>query len=367
VNIAILYGTRPEIIKLNLVIRRLQSIPNIKLFKVWTGQNYDTNLSDNFFQCFPHASPTHYLECCSTTAVQFVGSVIQKMDDFLAMHPVDAVLVFGDTNSCLGVYAARRRGIPIIHLEAGNRSFSRRVPEEVNRGIVDWLSDLNICVSESARQNLIREGYDPRFVINAGTPMREILDEYSLQINSSSILDQLGLATNSYILVSLHREEVVDDSNNLSKILNSILNIAKKNNKKVVLSLHPRTKERLGESILDEEIILMPPMNFFDYISSQKQAYVVISDSGTISEEAAIGCFPAVMMRLFHERIEAIDDGIITLGGVTEEHLELAIDTAILFKENTSSNNDYLRTNFSTSVVRSMIGYISSIHAKNKL
>lgn len=366
-NIAIIYGTRPEIIKLNLVIKRLLLMPNINLLKVWTGQNYDANLSNNFFECFPHASPTHFLDCRTESAVQFVGSVIQKMDDFLSSYPVDAVVVFGDTNSCMGVYAARRRGVPIIHLEAGNRSFSRRVPEEVNRGIVDWLSDLNICVSESARQNLIREGYDPRFVINAGTPMREIFDEYRPQINASSILAKLGVASNSYILVSLHREEVVDDLNNLSKILDSIVNTAEKRGKKVVLSLHPRTRERLGGIIFDREILSMPPMNFFDYISAQTQAHVVVSDSGTISEEAAIGCFPAVMMRLFHERIEAIDDGVITLGGLTEMQLDLAIDTAILFRDAKPTNNDYLRTNFSTSVVRSMIGYISSIHAKNRL
>lgn len=319
-------GTRPEIIRLSRVIAILNHSTNHVL--VYTGQNYDWTLSGIFFQELGVSQPNHYLEAAGKNAAITIGNIIIHIDAVLEAENPDAVLVLGDTNSCLAVLPAKRRKIPIFHMEAGNRCFDMRVPEEINRRIVDHLSDINLCYSERARQNLIAEGFPPDRVMKTGSPMKEILDYHRASIAASNVLERFALVRDSYFTVSLHREENIEDSLHLESIVGGINSIADKYAMPIVFSVHPRTRKRLDESrsSLHELVRTVPPLGFFDYVALQKDAFCTISDSGTITEESSILGFPAVTVRDTHERPEGMDEGAVIMTGFRSQRILEAVE-----------------------------------------
>ena len=320
-------GTRPEIIKLHRVIQELdQHVSNIF---VHTNQNYDYELSEIFFKDLSIRKPDYFLGAAGKNAAHTIGNVISKTDDLLEVECPDAFLILGDTNSCFSAIAAKRRKIPIFHMEAGNRCFDIRVPEEINRKIIDHISDINLTYTEHARRYLIAEGLRPDMVIKTGSPMKEVLDYYQPQINGSKILDRLKLKSNRYFVVSAHREENIDSDINFKSLLMSLRAIAKKYDFPMIVSTHPRTRNRLenlGLKDLDFRLIFIKPLGFYDYVKLQKSARCVISDSGTITEESSILNFPAVMIRQAHERPEGMDEGSVIMCGLKAERILESID-----------------------------------------
>lgn len=323
-------GTRPEIIKLSRVIAELDR--HVDHVLVHTGQNFDYELNEVFFRELAIRKPDHYLEAAGSNAAETIGNVITKADRVLAeVHP-DAVLLYGDTNSCLAVIAAKRRQIPVFHMEAGNRCFDQRVPEEINRKIVDHLSDINMPLSEHARRYLLAEGLRPETVIKTGSTMGEVLAHYRPGIEGSDVLARMKLAPNDYFVVSLHREENVDYEGNFQNLLQALNAIARTYGKRLIVSTHPRTRKRLealGQVDLDTRIEMMKPLGFFDYVHLQSRALCVVSDSGTLTEEASILGFPGVMVRQAHERPEGMDEGTVIMSGVDPERILQAIATNI--------------------------------------
>lgn len=322
-----LVGTRPEIVKLSRVIAELDRHLNHLL--VHTGQNFDYELNEIFFQQLEVRRPDYFLAAAGETPAQTIGNVIAKFDEVLAAEEPDAMLVLGDTNSSLAVIAAKRRKIPIFHMEAGNRCFDQRVPEEINRKIVDHTSDINLVFSEHARRYLLAEGIRPETVIKTGSPMLEVLNYYQPKIEASDVLTRLELQPSAYVVVSAHREENVDNEENFANLLESLNAIVTRYDMPVIVSTHPRTRKRLESldiSGLDPRIRFLKPLGFLDYVKLQQKAFCVVSDSGTITEESSILGFPAITIRQAHERPEGMDEATLIMSGLQPESVLAAIE-----------------------------------------
>ena len=320
-------GTRPEIIKLSRVIYELDGHLNHVL--VHSGQNYDYELNEIFFKDLGIRKPDYFLEAVGFNLAHTIANVIAKSDDVMEKERPDALLLLGDTNSCLASIAAKRRKIPIFHMEAGNRCFDLRVPEEINRKIVDHISDINLTYTEHARRYLLSEGIRPETVIKTGSPMQEVLTYHSSQVERSEVLANLEIEKGHYFVVSAHREENVDDETNLSNLIETLQVIAKRFDMPIIVSTHPRTRKRFeqrGVIGFDERIHFLKPLGFFDYINLQKNAFCVISDSGTVTEESSILNFPAVTIRQAHERPEGMDEGTLIMCGLEANQVVKCIE-----------------------------------------
>ena len=320
-------GTRPEIIKLSRVMYEIEKY--MELVIVHTGQNYDYELNEVFFNDLNVRKPDHFLNAVGDSVAETIGNIIAASDNVMALEKPDALILYGDTNSCLSVISAKRRKIPIFHMEAGNRCFDQRVPEEINRKIVDHLSDINLPLTEHARRYLISEGLRPETVIKSGSPMKEILEHYRENILKSKVLESLKLESGKFFVVSAHREENIDSEENFGNLLASLTAIAKKYDMPLIISTHPRTRkklEELGPQKFDSRLHFMKPLGFFDYVKLQIEARCVISDSGTITEEASILNFPAITIRQAHERPEGMDEGVLIMTGLTPDRVLQSID-----------------------------------------
>jgi UDP-N-acetylglucosamine 2-epimerase len=314
-------GTRPEIIRLSRVIAKLDQYCNHRL--VHTGQNYDTELNDVFFHDLEIRAPDVFLRAAGDSAAETIGKVIIEVDRLLSQDRFDAFLVLGDTNSCLAAIAAKRRKVPIFHMEAGNRCFDQRVPEEINRRIVDHVADINLTYSSIAREYLLAEGLPADQVIKIGSPMREVLSHYHSKIERSDALARLGLQQYHYVLVSAHREENVDEEGGLRRLFEALNTIADRYREPVIVSTHPRTRKRIEDCnlILGPWVKLLKPFGFLDYINLQVNARAVLSDSGTITEESSILNFPALNIREAHERPEGMEEGAVMMTGFNVDRI----------------------------------------------
>ena len=359
-------GTRPEIIKLSRVIAELEE--NVEHILVHTGQNYDYELNEIFFNDLRVKKPDHFLNCVGDTTAETIANIISKSDKIIEQVQPDAVLLYGDTNSCLSVISAKKRQVPIFHMEAGNRCFDQRVPEELNRKIVDHLSDINMPLTEQARGYLISEGIRPETIIKTGSCMKEILNFYKSEISESQVLKNLELKKDNYFIVSIHREENVDYKSNLENLLHSLNAVAEKYRLPMIVSTHPRTKNRIeqldGELKVNPLINFMKPMGFFDYIKLQQEAKCVISDSGTITEESSIIGFPAIMIRKAHERPEGMDEGTLIMSGLEKERVLESINVMVSQNKKFTSNiiKDYDVDNVSIKVTRIILSYIDYVN-----
>jgi UDP-N-acetylglucosamine 2-epimerase (non-hydrolysing) len=360
-------GTRPEIIKLSRVISELDR--HVTHILVHSGQNYDHELNGIFFSELCIRKPDYFLEAKGESVAHFIGNIIAKADDVLVKEQPDALLLLGDTNSCLAAIAAKRRKIPIFHMEAGNRCFDLRVPEEINRKIVDHISDINMTYTEHARRYLLAEGLSPETVIKTGSPMKEVLKYYRKQIDASDALKRLDLQQGAYFLVSAHREENVDSDVNFSNLLHSLSAIAERYNQPVIVSTHPRTRKRLEEKSvagLNNHIHFLKPLGFPDYVQLQMKAACVISDSGTITEESSILGFPAVTIRQSHERPEGMDEGTLIMCGLEAEMVMKSLEVVMsqwaehhgLFR----TVEDYNVDNVSHKVLRIILSYTDYVN-----
>ena len=327
IKVMTIVGTRPEIIKLCRVISELDI--HTEHILVHTGQNYDYELNEIFFQDLGIRKPDHFLNAAGQTVAQTIGNVIARSDEIMERVQPDAVLLYGDTNSCLSVISAKRRKIPVFHMEAGNRSFDQRVPEEINRKIVDHLSDINMPLTEHARRYLLAEGLRPETVIKTGSPMKEVLSYYMSKIEGSDVLERLQVQPGEYFVVSTHREENVDNEENFRNLLASLRLITKHYGMPLIVSTHPRTRKKIEEMNFNDSdplIRFLKPLGFFDYVKLQMNAFCVVSDSGTITEESSILNFPAVTIRQAHERPEGMDEGTLIMCGLKKERVLEAID-----------------------------------------
>jgi len=360
-------GTRPEIIKLSEIIKKADKYFDHVL--VHTGQNYDYELNEVFFQELNIKKPDYFLNVVSGNLGQTLGNVIAKSYDLISVIKPDAVLVLGDTNSCLSVLSAKRLKVPVFHLEAGNRCFDENLPEEINRRIVDHISDVNLCYSEHARNYLNFEGVNRERTYVVGSPMAEILTKSKVQIESSDILIKLGLIEKKYILLSAHREENIDNESNFMSLMTSINELAERYGIPVIYSLHPRSKKIIENRnfVFHKNVIKSSPFGFFDYNKLQKYAYCVISDSGTIAEEASFFKFPAVSIRTSTERPEAIDKGNFVIGGINGKSIMQAIDLAVSLNENNEFGSDvpdYSDINQSLKVLKIIQSYVEIVNIK---
>jgi len=360
-------GTRPEVIKLSRVIAELDR--RVTHVLVHTGQNYDYELNQIFFEELGIRKPDHFLDCAGRTAAETIGNVISRSDRVLAKEKPDALLLLGDTNSCLAVIAAKRRKIPVFHMEAGNRCFDERVPEEINRRLVDHASDINLPYTEHARRYLLAEGVRPETVIKTGSPMREVLQHYAPRIRRSRILRTLGLAAGRYLVVSAHREENVDNPRNLRGLLESLDAAAKRYGRKIIFSTHPRTRARIAGISSTRgagKIEFLKPLGFLDYIKLQMNAYCVLSDSGTLTEESSILGFPAVMVRQAHERPEGMDEATVIMADLKPARVLDAIDLAVAHyagrKQPFRMVTDYTADNVSRKVARIILSYTDYVN-----
>jgi UDP-N-acetylglucosamine 2-epimerase (non-hydrolysing) len=336
---------------------------------VHTGQNFDYELNAIFFLQLQIRKPDYFLNTAGKTAAETIANVISKSDDVFSSENPDAVLIYGDTNSCLSVIAAKRRKIPIFHMEAGNRCFDLRVPEEINRKIIDHLSDINMVISEHARRNLINEGIPQDRIFKIGSSLTEVLNHYENGITGSDILEKTGLNKNDYIVFSIHREENVDSDVNLKILIDAINTISVEFSKKIIVSMHPRTRKRyesMGYSNLNTNIVFMKPFGYFDYIKLQQNAFCVISDSGTITEESSILKFPAVTVRQSQERPEGMDEGTVIMTGLDIGNILDSIRVAVRhFKESDDpyeTVQDYLAKNVSRKVVKIIFSYTNFVN-----
>ncbi|MDP1620463.1 MAG: UDP-N-acetylglucosamine 2-epimerase (non-hydrolyzing) [Hylemonella sp.] len=323
-------GTRPELIKMSRVIAEFDRHTQHVL--VHTGQNYDYELNQVFFDDLEIRKPDHFLEAVGDNAAQTIARVIEKADEVLASEQPDAVMLYGDTNSCLAVIAAKRRKVPVFHMEAGNRCFDQRVPEELNRKVLDHLSDINLVLTEHARRYLIAEGIRPETIIKTGSHMREVLDHYMSKIQASDVLQRVQLEQGRYFIVSAHREENVDSEENLRDLLNTLNALADTYDLPVIVSTHPRTRKRLDALSgvePDARIQFMKPFGFCDYIRLQMESMCVISDSGTITEEASLLNLPAITIRNAHERPEGMDAGTLIMAGLKKERVLDAVRVTV--------------------------------------
>lgn len=362
-------GTRPEIIKLAQTLKELDKYCDHII--VHTGQNFDYELNEVFFNDLELRKPDYFLNAVGDTLAQTIGNIIAKSDEVMEKEQPDAVLLYGDTNSCLSIISAKRRKIPIFHMEAGNRCFDERVPEEINRKIVDHLSDINMVLTEHSRRYLEKEGVKPETIIKTGSSMKELFDLYNEKIEKSQVLSKLNLEKGKYFVVSSHREEVVDTPQNLIDLIDSLNALVEKYNYPVIFSTHPRTKKRLNalpEIKINEKINFSKPFGFFDYIALQKNAFCTLSDSGTITEESSILKFPAVTIRNAHERPEGNDEGTLIMCGYKKDRVLKAVDVVTQqCKENplsTSIVKDYDADNVSKKVVRIILSYTDYVNEK---
>ena len=359
-------GTRPEIIKMSALIAEVDK--HFQNILVHTGQNYDYELNEVFFEDLGVRKPDYFLEAAGNNAAHTIGNVITKADEVFEKENPDALLIYGDTNSCLATISAKRRKIPIFHFEAGNRSFDLRVPEEINRKIVDHISDINFTLTEHARRYLIMEGLRPDKIFKTGSHMYEVIEKSKEKINSSKVLTELKLQKNNYFLVSVHREENVDDNKNFQSLIKILDHVSEKYEKEIIVSTHPRTRQELDKTNLSNsnKIKFMKPFGFFDYINLQKNAFCVLSDSGTITEESSILKFPAINIRNSHERPEGMDYGSVIMTGINPKRVIESIDLTVNhFKTDPESFveiNDYKNMKVSKQVLRIIISYIDSVN-----
>jgi len=360
-------GTRPEIIKMSRVISELDSHTDHVL--VHTGQNYDYELNQVFFEGLGVRQPDHFLGAAAETAAATIGRIIEKSDDIMAREKPDALLLYGDTNSCLSVISAKRRKIPVFHLEAGNRCFDERVPEELNRKVLDHLSDINLVLTEHSRRYLIEEGIRPETIIKTGSNMREVLDYHQSDIMKSPVLEKLNLEENKYFIVSMHREENVDSVQNLKFMVDSLNALAQTYEVPVIVSTHPRTQkmiDNLDELEVDQRVQFLKPFGFHDYIRLQIGALCVISDSGTITEEASMLNLPAVTIRNVHERPEGMDVGTLIMSGLKRDYVLDAVRVVLshhnLERRTFPRIQDYESPSASKQILRIVLSYTGYVN-----
>ena len=368
-KVVTIVGTRPELIKLSRVIAELDRVADHVL--VHTGQNYDYGLSEVFFEQLEIRRPDRFLEAAGETAAETIGQVIARADGVLAEEAPDAVLLLGDTNSCLAAIAAKRRRIPIFHMEAGNRSFDQRIPEETNRKIVDHLSDINLTYTEHARRYLLAEGLDPARVIKTGSPMREVIEHYRRGIDGSTVLRDLGVEPGGYIVASAHREENVDDPDRLTRLLEALAAVAERWRRPVLFSTHPRTRQRLdtldASAGSPEGLRFLEPLGFLDYVRLQSESFCVLSDSGSLTEEASLLGFRAITLREAHERPEGMDEATVLMSGLGAERLVQAVEMATAAGAPGPGEmrvvGDYRVENVSRKVARLILSYVDYVNA----
>jgi UDP-N-acetylglucosamine 2-epimerase len=359
-------GTRPELIKMSRVIAELDK--HTKHVLVHTGQNYDYELNQIFFDDLQIRKPDYFLGAVGDTAAQTIGQVIIKSDEIFEIERPDAVLLYGDTNSCLAVISAKRRKIPVFHMEAGNRCFDQRVPEELNRKVLDHLSDINMVLTEHARRYLIAEGIRPETIIKTGSHMDEVLHYYMPSIEKSEVVERLGLHPGKFFIVSAHREENVDTPENLTDLVATLNLLATTYGYPVIVSTHPRTRKRLDALGLTETHSLIDfakPFGFFDFIKLQMQATCVISDSGTITEEASLLNLPAITIRYAHERPEGMDEGILIMAGL--KPLEVLNAVRVICEQHAAYGAmrpvaDYVSSNVSRKIARLVLSYTGYVN-----
>lgn len=361
-------GTRPEIIRLSRVLMALDQSEAIEHVIVHTGQNYDYELNQIFFEDLGLRKPDCFLEAAGKTATETVGNILIKIDPLLEEIKPDAFLVLGDTNSCLCAIPAKKRQIPIFHMEAGNRCFDQRVPEETNRKIVDHTSDINLTYSDIAREYLLREGLPADRIIKTGSPMFEVLNHYLPQIKSSDVLSRLNLEEGKYFVVSSHREENINSEKNFQGLMDSLNAIAEKFGYPIIVSTHPRTQNMIDQKKVEmrPEIQFLKPLGFHDYNALQMRSYAVLSDSGTISEESSILNFRALNIRDAHERPEAMEEASVMMVGMNSERIMQALTQVQQQKIATERNyrqvSDYSMPNVSEKVVRIILSYTDYVN-----
>lgn len=360
-------GTRPELIKMSRVIAEFDQ--HTRHVLVHTGQNYDYELNQVFFEDLGIRKPDHFLEAVGENAAQTIARVIEKADAVMALENPDAVMLYGDTNSCLAVISAKRRKIPVFHMEAGNRCFDQRVPEELNRKVLDHLSDINLVLTEHARRYLIAEGIRPETIIKTGSHMREVLDHYMPKIQASDVLQRMGLDQGRYFIVSAHREENVDTPENLADLVETLNTLAARYDVPVIVSTHPRTQKRLDALNLgkmDSRIQFLKPFGFCDYVKLQIEALCVVSDSGTITEEGSLLNLPAITIRNAHERPEGMDVGTLIMAGLKKDRVLDAVRVIVAqHKSGTrviSQVEDYEAQSVSKKILRIVLSYTDYIN-----
>lgn len=358
-------GTRPEIIRLSAVINKLESSEAIEHILVHTGQNYDYELNEVFFNDFKLKKPDYFLDSAVGNAIETIGNILIKMDKILEEVKPDAFLVLGDTNSCLAAIAAKRKHIPIFHMEAGNRCFDQRVPEETNRKIVDHIADINLTYSDIAKEYLLREGLLPDRVIKTGSPMFEVINSRLEDIEKSDVLERLGLKENNYFVVSSHREENINSEENFLNLVDTLNVVAEKYKMPVIVSTHPRTRKMIEEKGVkfNPLISLMKPLGFNDYVKLQIKSKAVLSDSGTISEESSILKFRALNLREAHERPEAMEEAAVMMVGLKKERILQGLEILETQEKDTLRYvNDYSMPNVSDKVLRIILSYTDYIN-----
>lgn len=367
IKVMTIVGTRPELIKMSRVIAEFDRHVNHVL--VHTGQNYDYELNQIFFDDLGIRKPNYFLEVRGDSVAQTIAQIIEQSDKVMKSEKPDAVLLYGDTNSCLAVIAAKRLKIPVFHMEAGNRCYDQRVPEELNRKILDHLSDINFVLTEHARRNLILEGIPSETIIKTGSHMKEVLDFYRPKINTSNVLSKMDLEFGKYFIVSAHREENIDSPQNLSDMIEAINALALSYDLPVIVSTHPRTQKKLNElrlGGLNSNVKFLKPFGFCDYIRLQMGALCVISDSGTITEEASLLGLPAITIRNAHERPEGVDEGVLIMSGLKRERVLDAVSVIISqakeFKDQVQPVFDYQGGAVSKKILRAVISYTDYIN-----
>jgi UDP-N-acetylglucosamine 2-epimerase len=367
-KVAVVVGTRPEIIRLSRVIAKIDEFCDLVL--IHTGQNYDFELNEIFFSQLAIPTPHHFLNAAASNAAQTIGQIIISVDEVLQNVQPDAILILGDTNSALSAIAAKRRKIPIFHMEAGNRCFDQRVPEEINRRIVDHISDINLTYSSIAREYLLREGIPPDMIIKTGSPMLEVLNFYQTSINESAVLGDLGLKPNDYFVISAHREENIDSEINFKKLTNLLNALAEKYKLPIIVSAHPRTAKKFSNNDVkfNSLVQLLKPLGFPDYIKLQVNSKAVLSDSGTITEESSILNFPAINLREAHERPEGMEEAFVMMTGLNQDIVFSALDMLEQQGRGVTRTlhtvDDYSSTNVSDKVVRIIHSYTHYVNRK---
>ncbi|MGE1130496.1 non-hydrolyzing UDP-N-acetylglucosamine 2-epimerase [Bacillus wiedmannii] len=358
-------GTRPEIIRLSAVINKLEESKSIEHILVHTGQNYDYELNEVFFNDFKLKKPDYFLNAATGTAVETIGNILVKIDPIMEEVKPDALLVLGDTNSCLCAIAAKRRHIPIFHMEAGNRCFDQRVPEETNRKIVDHTADINLTYSDIAREYLLREGMSADRVIKTGSPMFEVLNSRKADIENSNVLERLELEEDKYFVVSTHREENINSETNFFDLVDSLNAIAEKYNMPVIVSTHPRTKNMIDTKGVKFNPLVrtLKPLGFNDYVKLQTKSKTVLSDSGTISEESSVLGFKALNIRQAHERPEAMEEAAVMMVGLGKERILQGLEVLETQEKNTLRLvGDYSMPNVSDKVLRIILSYTDYVN-----
>jgi len=366
-KILTIVGTRPELIKLSCVIPMLDKYTDHIL--VHTGQNYDYELSEIFFSGLGIRKPDHFLEVAQDSPSATIARIIERADEVIAEVEPDGMLIYGDTNSCLAVIAAKRRRVPIFHMEAGNRCFDLRVPEETNRKIIDHLSDINMTLTEHARRYLIAEGIRPETIIKVGSSMQEVVSANACAIDESVILEKLGIEPRGFLLVSAHREENIESDVNFSRFVDTLDALAERFEIPIIISTHPRTRKRLDknkERVFSPLIRFLKPLGFVDYMALQQSSYCVVSDSGTITEESSILGFPAITIRDSHERPEGMDEGALIMSGMQAAKvinaIEVVVDQLRIEKFTATTAPDYVVSSVSHKIVRIILSHIDYVN-----